>query len=438
MCLAAAAHCLGLPSPPNIVATAAVDSDGALSEVGGLAEKLRALDQWALGVDTVIVAETQSSTARSIVQTLGATWHIVGARTVAEAVATCFPNLWRDLESRWRDETTSARVASDLLRLARDGSNHVLSWRGIGEAAARLTASLPADSRARKDARFAELIARRHEGVEALLPLDEEHFAGMRRPLRLRCLAHVVQSHADWAEDFVPELERAVEKLLPRDPADDSPDDLRVLGALGRWRAAFFRYEPAKEALERAVRGWFELDCVPEASHALSELLRVTAVTHAQEAFGRCVHDYAEPFLSDPRSAAVSRGFVLYALGRGRALLGDFSDARRRLSDEACEWALVPDHLRALRQRWLIRAARSAGDSTAAELAARELSALVERAPHLEYIRTLAELDAELEVRRDGHEVLQSLAKATPVEYRRFEKAYGDDVAARLAREYRY
>lgn len=438
LCLAAAARCLGLPSPTHLAATASVSSDGAVFEVGGLREKLRVLHEWALGVETVLVARTQVDAAQAIAREIGACWTIEGVRSVTEAMTSTFPDLWTDLETRWSQPTTAAQVAGDLLRLARDGSNQVLSWRGIAEAAERVGATLPEGSVAAKDARFAALVARRHDGHDALLELDEPYLATMRRPLRLRCLAHVVQSHGDCAEELDPRLERAVLRTLPGDSRDDSPDDLRLLGALGRTWAAFFRYREAESVLRRAVQGWFELDLVPSASHALSELLRVLAVTDQHDGFGRALESYAERFLRDPRTAAVSRGFVTYSVGRGHTLLGEHDEARQRLSDEGCDWSLLPDHLRALRLRWLLRAFHVSHGDPVLDGAIQQLQTIVQRAPSLQVAVALAQLD-RAEQSGEGLDIaLQAFAQAKPLDYRRFVTTYGTGLGHRLAREYRY
>ncbi|HEY2406569.1 MAG TPA: hypothetical protein VGI10_11235 [Polyangiaceae bacterium] len=439
MCLAAAAHCLGLSSPFNVAASAVVDGDGVLFEVGGLGEKLGVLHDWALGVETVIVAAGQLEEARTIAKELGASWQIIPARTVADAVVAAFPNLWSDLAAHWNDPAKVAQVAADLLRLARDGSNQVLSWKGIADAAERVVARLPEQSHAAKEARFAHLVALRHEGKDALLELDDEFLVGMRRPLRLRCLAHVVQSHGDCADMLDPAVERAVAATLPTDSRDDSVDDLWLIGAAGRTLAAFFRYESAEVALRRAVHGWFELDSTAKASHALCELLRVVALTDERESFSRLVHDYAGPFLQDPRTDAVSRGFVRYSLGRGHALLGDASEARRCLSDNACDWALLPDHLRATRLRWLIGVLRLDGTNVPPlEDCVQQLAMAVDRSPNFQFVAELAQLDRAQHDGADSSSALHAFETLMPREYRRFNTAYGGDLARRIAREFRY
>jgi len=438
LCLLAAADRLGLPSPPNVAATAIVDSDGALFPVGGLSAKLQVLNDWALGVDTVLVAASQTAEATALARELGTSWQIVGARSLAEAMVTAFPNFWADLLANWSEPAKLARVAGDLHRLARDGSNQVLGWKGIADAAERVVSRLPEGSDATKDARFAQLVALRHEGHDALLELDREYLAGMRRPLRVRCLAHIAQSHGDCAEVLDPTIERAVADTLPADSRDDSVDDFRLLGATGRMLAAFFRYAAAEAALRRAVQGWFELDCIPEASHALSELLRVLALTGPRQSFLVAAEEYAEPFLRDPRADAVSRGFVLYSLGRGHALLGNHQDARHRLADGACDWNLLPAHLRAVRLRWLANAVRAEDAADPAKDCLKQLSALTERTPTLGIVAVLAQLDSAQYRGSDASAPLAAFQATKPRDYRRFVEAYGQELGARIAREYRY
>jgi hypothetical protein len=359
---------------------------------------------------------------------------------VAEAVVVAFPNLWTDLLAHWSEPAKLTKVASDLHRLARDGSNRVLGWQGIADAAERVANQLPPESPAATDARFARLVALRHEGRDALLELDHAYLAGMRRPLRLRCLAHIVQSHADCAEVLDPAIEQAVAAMLPPDSRDDSGDDLRLLGALGRMLAAFFRYREADVALRRAVRGWFELDRIPEASHALSELLRVVALAGPIASFAGAVREHADSFLQDPRVDAVSRCFVIYSLGRGQSLLGHHGEARRLLADESCEWTLSPDHLRAVRLRWLTRVFRAEGAADRAEDCMRQLSQIVGRAPELEVVAVLAQLDRAQhgQNQNDSALALGTFQSCRPREYRRFAAAGDGDIDVRVAREYRY
>lgn len=438
MCLAAAARSLGLSSPTGVAATAAVDGDGTLLEVGGLAEKLGVLHEWALGVETVIVASQQAESARVITEQLQASWQVAPARTVADAIAIAFPNLWTDLTSQWRSLTKLEQTARDLQRLARDGSNQLLGWKGIADAAAGIVDRLPDSSPARRDALFAQLVAARHEGQDALLELDREYLAGMRRPLRLRCLAHVVQSHGDCADRFEPSIESAASGALPSAARDDSADDLRLLGALGRTYAAFFRYQEAEVVLRRAVSGWFELGSTSEASYALSELLRVVALAGPPEAFRTLRQEFAEPFLNDFGVDAVSCAFMHYSIGRGHALLGELAAAAHCLSDASCDWAVLPDHLRALRLRWWLKVLRAQGAMERIADLAPQLAAVAERSPALAFVNALAALDRVLVENGDSAAPLRLLESLRPREFRRFADAFGSDVAERLAREYRY
>lgn len=144
LCVAAAAHHLELPSPSHLAATGCVASDGTVLPVDGLRSKLNVLHDWALGVTTVLTSAAQAEEAGAIAREVGAAWRILGVRTVADAIACAFPNWWTDLQSRWDgDVTRLTQMARDLHRLARDGSNHLLSWRALADVAEAVAGRLP-------------------------------------------------------------------------------------------------------------------------------------------------------------------------------------------------------------------------------------------------------------------------------------------------------
>jgi hypothetical protein len=441
LCLAAAAYYLQLGSPSHVAAAACVASDGTVLPVDGLRDKLCVLHDWALGVTTVLTSAAQAAEAEAAAGELGATWRIIGVRSVGEAIGHAFPNWWTDLQSRWAgDRPLLTQLVRDLHRLARDGSNQLLGWRALAEVAEGVACRLPAGGPAWKEAQFAALIARRHEGEPALIPLDEGWFSTMRRPLRLRCLAHVVQSHGDSAETLNVEVMDEVIRALPQRSVDDSVDDLRLLGALGRTLAAFFCYEKAESLLRRAVQGWFELDRAPEASHALCELLRVVAVTNQRDEFPREVRIYVEPLLRDARTAEISRGFVRYWVGRGFSVLGDHDRAYEYLSGGGVDWNLMPDHLRACRLFWALRVARQLGRTGAARTHQEELQALASQRRVPRFTLALAELDRAQAESADLRPPLKALRESRPIDYNRFARASPVEVelCRRLIAEFRY
>lgn len=441
LCVAAAAYHLPLPSPSHLAAIGCVASDGTVLPVDGLRAKLSILHDWALGVTTVLTSAAQSEEADALAREIGASWQIVGVRSVGEAIGCAFPNWWTDLQSRWADDIPLlTQLAHDLHRLARDGSNQLLGWRALADVAEAVASRFPSDDPARKEAQFAARVARRHDGEQALLPLDGEWLASMRRPLRLRCLAHVIQSHGDCADELDQGVIGEAIKALPEHPLDDSPDDLRLLGATGRTLAAFFRYPEAEGMLERAVRGWFELDRAPEASHSLCELLRVTSATQPHDLFLDTVTLYAERVLGDPRAPEISRGFVRYWSGRGFSVLGDDARAYEYLTDADFDWNLLPDHLRACRLRWVVRVTRRLGRPEIALKYHCALEALANQNPATKFALALAELDrAQLES-KDFRPGLKALSESRPTEYRRFASAFPDEGerCLKLTNDFRY
>jgi hypothetical protein len=439
--VAAAAYHLQLPSPSHLAAIGCVASDGTVLPVDGLRAKLSILHDWALGVTTVLTSAAQSEEAGALTREIGASWRIVGVRSVGDAISCAFPNWWTDLQSRWADDVPLLKqVAHDLHRLARDGSNQLLGWRALADVAEAVASRFPSDDPARKEAQFAALVARRHEGERALLPVDGEWLASMRRPLRLRCLAHVVQSHGDCADELDQGVIGEAIQALPKQPLDDSPDDLRLLGAVGRTLAAFFRYSEAEGMLTRAVRGWFELDRAPEASHSLCELLRVTSATQQHDPFRDTVSRYAQRVLGDPRAPEVSRGFVRYWSGRGFIVLGDDARGYEYLVDQEFDWNLLPDHLRACRLRWVARVARRLGWAEIALKYHGLLEALADQNPATKFALALAELDRALLKSIDVRLAMKAFSESRPGDYSRFASAFPDEVerCRKLVDHFRY
>ncbi|MFO8072816.1 MAG: hypothetical protein R6V85_13165 [Polyangia bacterium] len=357
MLLAEASHLVGVPVPGDVCALAGLGDGDSVSRVGELERKLVIVCRSALGVRRVFVAAGQRDEAEAIVAGLKWDGKILPAKTTADVFDVVFP----DLHERMAD-LCSVDDLDDVARrsfeIALDSPTHVLGWNGARAFAELLLARLPeGHDEARRRLRFAAAIAARHGGVKALIDWpDEAWLGGMHRRVRGLVLAHVVQSAADAGEreaarDYVA---RASALIPERGEEDDS--GLKLLGAVARCRAAYGDLEGALRDLERAVAGWFDSFRGCEASHSLSEMLRVSGLLHWAAKLAEIEKRWVARLTEEVSGDLVSLGFVTFGLGRARLLCGDVERALELLGDASLEWEAAPAHLQATRLRWLARA----------------------------------------------------------------------------------
>jgi ATP-dependent helicase YprA (DUF1998 family)/tetratricopeptide (TPR) repeat protein len=162
-----------------------------------------------------------------------------------------------------------------------------------------------------------------------------------------------------------------------------------MLGALGRAYAAIGYLQDAKTVLEQALDHWRAADLLRESSFAICELLRVLSLLGdrggvVQLRDGVCV-ELSALFQSDP----ISLAFMQVALGRALVLVGELGSGaalleQAQIADE--EWI---GHLRRMRARALLRAARLARDASMIERAVTALDA-----PGMEASKQFAQLEA--------------------------------------------
>ncbi len=386
----------GVPLDGDLAATAEIDANGAVRPVARLKQKFEALRRWAPGVRRVLVASAQVDEARGHAEGLD----IVAVAHVGEAWPRAFqgPALEDALAARWRQDPEAARQAADaFFRFVLREPGTALRWAGVHRAAARLREVTDGDARWRAD--VAHSIAGRHAGEP--LPLPEPP-AGLqlRRMDRLALLAHRVQAQNDAVADGWEPLADEASAELAR-PGDECVQDLKLLGALGRLYASWGRFDAARPLLQRAVDGWLDSDDVPEASYPLCELVRVEGLAGSAATLDR-VERSVRRCVTDPRTTDHARTFLLLALGRARATLGDVEAARAALAETAAPWTETYAHVRASRLRWLARvdaagleaagAARIAVPSASPHLGT--LAALAEAEPTVAFVLRLAQADA--------------------------------------------
>jgi hypothetical protein len=232
--------------------------------------------------------------------------------------------------------------------------NGLSEWPGLERSAGLLREH--ADPLIREEAEYALSIAERHLGRGRVMPppsaalLNLEQF---RRDVWLGLFGHVVQSTRDADPGSTESTLAAIAPYLSP-PREWSDGDAMLVGAIGRAYAGIRNYELAVQKLRAAVEGWRAIGKVPQASYALSELVRILGITRDEEALAK-LRAYLEAFfgeVTDPNS----RAFVELQLGKAMTLLEHFADALSWLDRvEAKAGYLRVDVLRPA-QRWRARA----------------------------------------------------------------------------------
>lgn len=418
--LAAASLLLDTAVAARWSATAAIRSDGQLIDVDGLPQKIAALGAWGGGVEVLLVCGSQREEASKLADELAPGLEVVGVSSVVEAFERLF-DFGRDGISTWGSAAARQRTLASLYRQAMGGGRMLLGWEAIARTAARI-GEVATDHAERQRAELVKLIARRHEGRPARIPVPGDAELGLaRRPERLELVAQVVQSWTDaacgaaelreisrWALDFVQaaDLERHLE-------------DYKVVGAVGRAQAAAQDFAVARDALRTAILGMIELRQAHQASHALCEYLRVTALACPSE-LEVSAAQALEAFATDERATDASRAFVALAQGRALVQAGRAVDGLEVLDRASVPWDSAPSHVLESRRRWQARACVALGEHQRCQV----LRAELQRLPETSDYRLLAQIDAALEAGKDPSERVAEL--------RRLED-YGYDVDRILA-----
>ncbi len=335
--------------PARFAASAVLRPDGTLGRVGGLDRKLALLADGALGVDTVLVAAEQLDEARELL--VGRSWlTAVGVATAHEAVDRVFVGAHEAPPSTWTGQR-AAQVAADLMALCARGGE-VRRWRAVERSARWVQAAVAPGTLEHARATFARQVAERHANGRGFeIPWDASLDANRDREKA----AHVVQAAADaGSASLAPYLDRA--GALLRVPMEE--DDLRLLGAIGRGRAAMRRYREASEALEEATTAWIERDRRDECSRPLAEWLRVAALAGDPVSWQRAVQQGRE-HLDATEPSDIGGLFVRYALGRGLCTRGDTVEALAVL--DLAAWLAAPAFLARSRARWRSRCLHALG-----------------------------------------------------------------------------
>lgn len=441
LCLAHASLLLDVPVPADVAASAEIHADGSVVEVGGLESKVRLVARGGLGVTRLLVAQIQAGQAERCARDAGrASLRIVPVRGVADALREVFPNLEEAMCKRWEDPVFARASAEVFYRLALASEPVLLSWHVLERSADLLERQLADDTTpegrtAREQAALAKRIARRHEGLPAVIAWPAEpDLTTLPQARRLALIAHVVQSAADHddalSRDYVAKAKPLVGPMPER-----SEGEAKLLGAIGRAEAAHGDYKVAHQTLREAIDTWLALFEEPQMARALCEWLRVAGLIGDDDGVRRARHDWVARLEGSARTDDTSRAFVRLALGRALVQLGQPEEAIEVLcSPPPSFWQLTYEHLQDARWRWLARALRSCGR---VDEAADAVAGMRESDQKL-----LAHLDVALATGRDPAALLDELAQEEPLEAGRLvaraREAGEADVARFVADHYRY
>jgi tetratricopeptide (TPR) repeat protein len=444
LALATASHLLDLPMQSTLVASAALHLDGSLGTVDGIARKVRLVMEHAPGITTFLVAAGQEHEAeRARAQLLGelgldtaSSWlRIVPVTTFAEAFAHAFPDALDALRARFRDPAVAERIAAELHRLALFDTPLVLGWRAVVTCAIALARAVQRpETRARLDT--VRRIAERHAGEGQLMPWpDDAELRTLPRALRLRLLAHVVQSAADAGVDAHAHARRALRLVRP--PLERAAEDAVLLGAAGRALAAAGNEAEAIVTLREATQAWSEIACPHESSHALCELLRLLGMRGQHDEVLALCAGAATSFLLDPRSPEKSIGYLRVAAGRAMVQVALPEKALDYLDDDG-RWPPLPASAEGARERWRARALDAVGRSEEAARCRRTLDARSDRGPALAFQAGLAQLDRARRTGQDTIALVAALALLPEGRRTRDRLPPGDDLEHALAERTRY
>ena len=455
--LAEASRLLGEPLPASVVASCAVISAGKLESVDGLDAKLRLVFGWLLGVERVLVHESQCAEANAILGALASQTEgrcvvtAVGVSSLREAFDLVFPDIRGKLRARWRhDRELAERAAAGLFRLALD-NGPVSMWSGAANAADDLESvlsgaplTLPA-----RHAAVARVILRRHEGasLEVLPREDPLLFESLYLPDRLKLAAHVVQSATDGSsapEELAGVIAWATTpSMIAAEPRERTHEHVRLGGAIGRAYAALRRYDEAAQWLDESIESWMAVHQPDEASYPLCERLRIAGIRRERDVLLRLASECVPRVRHFHRSTFRTVQFLDVAVLRAYVQAGLDDEARawlRATCDPA--WASAEPWVHASWLRW--KARHFDGKSPADEARAARDEARTRAGD--DEASVLVTLDEVLDAKEPSgiREALERLA-ATPqglvdiTRLRRLAPRATDDEFARLvAEEWRY
>lgn len=374
--LALMSRALDRPVPGHLAASATIDIQGQLGRVDHIEEKLEAVLASAPGISTFVVGPGQNIASGLSKRLRAGRVKVTKVKDVDGLMSLAWPKL--TVQSTRLEPAEAEALADRFYRfsLSRRG---IVSWRYFKAAAERVRDALPEDSPAWGRADVASKVAARHAGESIALPLLEPaELAALHKPLRMKHLAQIVQSHSDAGSEQLAAVLDWASPQLPQ-PLDCSEEDLELRGAIGRALAVLGRRGEARALLEETVRLWSAIERACEGSLALCELIRLTGLA-GPTASVEGTKALVQAVLDDARTDLVSESFLRLALGRAWVQAGAPARALKELEQDDFDWSLTREDVKLSRRRWLAAALRHLGRAPEAAAQLQAAAALGRRA----------------------------------------------------------
>lgn len=387
------------PLPADVVALGAVDTLGRITPVDGLDRKIRVLLEKAPGVRQILVAQAQRDEVAALVPPDGP--RATGVACAAEAVA----QVTSPDHMPW-DVSAARRALDQLYRQTLLDEVSLLGWDAVHSTATTLRAVLTKPDDVLRLG-LIQAISARHAGRAFTPPdVDLEWLEVQPRPLRLVIMAQLIQGCADQPNR---DLEEMVARglALVAQPVERHAEDLILLGACARARAALAQDLDACRLAEQATRGWMAIGRPASSSKALCEWLRLLGLVGRADELAAAIDGVVLPLLEEPGLADLDRSFIALALGRALTLTEQPEQALAWLGHERDESSL-PVHLRLAQRRWKARALVQLGRNADAEDERQILQTLE---PGNDPNLLLAALDGALERNEDPTSFIEALVR---------------------------
>jgi tetratricopeptide (TPR) repeat protein len=434
---------LALPHPPSFLAFGELSDDGRIQPMPEVDVVRKALLQRASSLPVMVLVSPELAVAFRGDPEIPARC-VLGVTDFSEALLGMGLAEQAREGALWAENLDVGWTVERLFTLALESSSVPCGWPVLGALAVGLLRRLR-EPVLRWKAAFVRDVARRHGGEPARIDgLTDDLLEAFPVEIRLRLLAHMLQSAADGDPGKIPEYAEVCRQELEHRTASLSPGRAVLHGALGRALAAVGRYEDALLPLRQAMEDWQRLDPA-SASYPLCELLRLLGILGRRDSLDD-LESRVRPFL-EQRPSTVSASFVALAWGRALEQVGDHAAAAAILDQETF-FQTAPEHVRTARLRWLASAQRHQGKATEAATILSKLEALGDTDQlHLarrDQARAQGASEAELEAialalleSSGGDEAKNTLASLAPgLEVRWAVRRL--DLLDRLCKEYRY
>lgn len=319
--LALASCALDVSVPPDLVALAAIDDHGNTLRVDGLRAKCAAVEDTLPAVRRVLVNPADAALVQSLLPTIS----VIPVGTIGEAISQAWPDFPKALALRAEDEFERARLIDSLCLLALAGRHSHWVWRPVATTA-QLLLKLQVSPIQERKLRLVDAIARRNDNDLIQLTLQPEALLAFSEPARTATAAHLVQ-HAASGGYLEADAIALFERFSVPD-ADAFPEQLKLLGAWGRFLHSRGRKVEALDVQKRAAAAWIERQRYDEVSYPLDQWMRIAAELRDLTSFSEAVACFERHDRLNVLST-VGLGYVLTALEEAYEKLGRADDAAR-------------------------------------------------------------------------------------------------------------